>query len=267
MSSVFSLRRVYAVARNTFREALRNRAFVGLVVFAIAFILLSMALSEMAVVGQEARVVQSFGFFAISLVGALTAIIMGAMLVYKEVERKTIYTIVSKPIHRYEFIIGKHMGLVGILVVQLVILALVWTVVTRLQGGDVGLEHTKALVLILVEVALVASVAVMFSAFSSPVLTGLFSLGVFMTGRLVPLLEEMLGSTRGLFVENGLARMVGETAVNVLPDLSVFNVSQQVLLGVPVHMGYIGEACVYACAYGVIFLAIAIWAFERRDFI
>ena len=240
---------------------------MGLVAFSIAFILLSLALSEMAVVGQEARVVQSFGFFAISLAGAITAVVMGALLVYKEIERKTIYTIVSKPIHRHEFIIGKLCGLIGILIVQVAILGLVWAMVTSVQGGDVGVEHLKGIALIVLEVSLVACVAVMFSAFSSPVLTGLFSLGVFATGRLIPLIEEMLSANRGLFVENAFARFVGEAAVTVLPDLSVFNVSQQVLLGVPVHLSYMGEAIVYALAYGLVFLVIAIWAFERRDFI
>jgi ABC-type transport system involved in multi-copper enzyme maturation permease subunit len=267
MADLLSCVRVGAVARNTFREALRNRAFVGLVAFSVAFILLSLALSEMAVVGQEARVVQSFGFFAISLAGAITAVVMGALLVYKEIERKTIYTIISKPIHRHEFIIGKLGGLVGLLVVQVVILGLVWAFVTSMQGGSVSVEHLKGLALIVLEISLVASVAVMFSAFSSPVLTGLFSFGVFVTGRLIPLMEEMLSSNRGLFVENDFARFVGEAAVMVLPDLSVFNVSQQVLLGVPVHLAYMGEATLYAAAYGVVFIVIAIWAFERRDFI
>lgn len=267
MGNVFSLARVMAVGRNTFREAARNRAFVGILIFAAVFILLSLAISEMAVVGQEARVVQSFGFFAISFVGAITAIVMGALLVYKEVERKTIYTIVSKPIHRYEFIVGKLLGLVGILVVQVLILTIVWAFAVNIQGGEVGAEHYKGIALIVIEVGLIASVAVMFSAFSTPVLTGLFSLGVFITGRLVPLIEEMLSATRGLFVENAFARMVGEAAVTILPDLSVFNVSQQVLLGVPVHLAYMGEAVLYACAYGMVFLVISVWAFERRDFI
>jgi ABC-type transport system involved in multi-copper enzyme maturation permease subunit len=267
MADLFSPVRVYAVARNTYREALRNRAFLGLVVFAVAFIFLSLAMSEMSIVGQEVRVVSSFGFFAISLVGAITAIVMGALLVHKEVERKTIYTIVSKPIHRHEFIVGKLVGLVGILVVQVAILAVVWAFVVHLQGGQVGIEHLKGLGLIIVEVSLVASIAVMFSAFSSPVLTGLFSLGIFVVGRLVPLMEEMLSASRGLFVDHAVARFLGEAAVAVLPDLSVFNVSQQVLLGVPVHMSYLGEALLYGGAYGLIFLVIAVWAFERRDFI
>jgi ABC-type transport system involved in multi-copper enzyme maturation permease subunit len=267
MGDLFSVVRVHAVARNTFREALRNRAFVGLVVFALAFIFLSLAMSEMTVVGQEARVVSSFGFFAISLVGAITAIVMGALLVHKEVERKTIYTIVSKPIHRHEFIVGKLLGLMGILIVQVAILGVVWALVVRLQGGDAGIEHLKGIALIVVEVSLVASIAVMFSAFSSPVLTGLFSLGLFVMGRLIPLMEEMLAAPRGLFVDNAVARFLGESAVAVLPDLSVFNVSQQVILGVPIHLSYLGEALTYGLAYGLIFMVIAVWAFERRDFI
>ena len=267
MGDVFSLRRTSAVAANTYREALRNRAFVALVVFAIAFILLSLVLSEMAVVGQEARVVQSFGFFSIGLVGAITAILMGALLVYKEVERKTIYTILSKPIHRYEFLVGKLLGLWALLMVQVAILSSVWALVSLSQGAEVGLEHLKCLGLIAVEVGLMGSVAVMFSAFSSPVLTGLFSLGFFVVGRSIPLIEEMLAASQGLFVESAFARAMGQATAAILPDLSVFNLSQQVLLEVPIHLGYLGSALLYASAYALVFLIIGIWSFERRDFI
>lgn len=259
--------RVMAVAHNTFREAIRNRAFVGLVLFAVAFILLSLLLSELTVVGQGPRVVQSFGFFAVSSFGAVTAIVMGALLVYKELERKTIYTILSKPVHRYEFIAGKYAGLVGILMVQILLLGVVWFGVIALQGGTVSLDHVRGLILMGFEVALVAAVAVMFSSITTPVLTGLFSLGVFGVGRLVTLIEEMLAGQKGLLVDHDLARFIGESVVAVWPDLSVFNISQQVLLGVPVSWSYVGSCLLYGASYSLIFFLIGVWAFERRDFV
>jgi len=259
--------RVIAVAKNTFREAVRNRAFVALTGFAVAFILFSLILSELTVVGQGPRVVVDFGLYAISLFAAATAILMGTLMVYKELERKTIYTILSKPIRRHEFLLGKYLGMVGILVTELLILGLIWSAVLWMQGGALSGEHFKALLLIGFEASLVAAVAVMFSSQSTPALTGLFTLGVFVVGRVVYVLEEMLQGSKGLFVDNPLARLFGQAVTALFPDLSVFNVTQQLLLEVTISWAYLGQAALYAVGYGVIVIGIGMLAFERRDFV
>lgn len=258
--------RIVAVAKNTFREALRNRAFIGMVVLSLGFIGLSMMLSELAVVGQESRVLVDFGFFAISLFAVATAIVMGAILVHKEMEKKTIFTILSKPIHRYEFILGKFAGVMIVLVLQVGLLSLFWCSLLLMKGADVGIEHFKGILLILMEVTVVTAIAVMFSAMSSPVLTALFTTGAFAVGRVVYLLETMLSSTRGVFVDNPVLGMLGETAVVVFPDLSVFNISQQVLLGVTTPWSYVAHAGLYAGCYAVVVIVLAVLAFQRRDF-
>ena len=265
--SAFSFGRVVAVAHNTYREALRNRAFIGLLVLALGFIVFSVVLSELTVVGQGPRVVLDFGFFALGLFGAATAIVMGAILVHKEVDKKTIFTIVSKPIQRYEFILGKYAGMLAILMVEIAVLAVFWFGVLLLQGGDVTIEHLKGVILICFEVALVTSVAVMFSSISSPIVTALLTTGAFAVGRVVVVVDEMLGATRGVFVDNPLARLLGQGVVLVLPDLSVFNASQQVLLDIPVTWTYVAQALAYGAGYVVICLAIALLAFQRRDFV
>ena len=267
MLSKAALQRIIAVAKNTFREAIRNRAFVGLTCFAVAFILSSLILSELTVVGQGPRVVVDFGLYAISLFAAATAILMGTLMVYKELEKKTIYTILSKPIRRYEFLLGKYLGMVGILVMEILVLGLIWGLVLWMQGGAFGPEHIKALILITFEASLVTAVGVMFSSQSTPALTGLFTLGVFVVGRIVYVLEEMLQGTKGLFVDNPFARLFGEVVTTIFPDLSVFNVSQQLLLEVAISWSYLAQSALYALCYGVIVIAIGIMAFERRDFV
>lgn len=267
MARALPVIRVIAVAKNTFREAVRNRAFVALTGFAVAFILFSLILSELTVVGQGPRVVVDFGLYAISLFAAATAILMGTLLVYKELEKKTIYTILSKPIRRHEFLLGKYLGMVGILAMELLILGLIWSAVLWMQGGAFDGEHVKALVLIGLEASLVAAVGVMFSSQSTPALTGLFTLGVFIVGRVVYVLEEMLQGSKGLFVDNPLARLFGQAVTALFPDLSVFNVTQQLLLEVTISWAYLGQAALYAVCYGVIVIAIGMIAFERRDFV
>ncbi len=258
--------RLAAVASNTFREAMRNRAFIGLGLLAVAFILFSLVLGQLAVVGQGARVVVDFGLFAVGLLASVTAIVMGALLLHKEVEKKTIYTILSKPVQRYEFLLGKYLGMLGILGVQVASLAGIWWLVVAAQGGDFGIEHVKGMLLILFEASMIAAVAVMFSAQTTPVLTGLFSFGIFAVGRVVSVIGEGLASGRVLFADNGAARAFGEVVVAIFPDLSVFNVSQQVLLGVPITGAYLAQAALYAGCYAAVFIVIGMLAFERRDF-
>lgn len=266
MAELLKLGRVGAVARNTFREVARNRAFTALMLFAVAFVLAAALLAELTVTGQGSRVVVDFGFFAVGLIGAVTAIAMGTMLVHKEVDRKTVHTIVSKPIRRYEFMLGKYGGLLGVLAVEVGILAAVWAGMLLWEGADVGLAHLKGMLLVLLEVGVVASVAVMFSSRTSPTVTGVLSVGVFLVGRSVGLLEEMLAKKEGVFAESPLMATVAEVAIEVFPDLGVFRVSQQIVLDVAVRWSYVGHAALYAASYAAIFLVLGMIAFEQRDF-
>jgi len=259
--------RIRAIARNTFKEAVRNRAFLGLMVLALLFLTSSLVLSALAVSDQAPRVVVSFGFFGISLFGVLIAVVMGVILVYKEVEKKTIHTIIPKPVHRFEIILGKYLGLLAILVVEVGVLSLVWLVI--LWGKDVAVtvEFAKALLLVFCEVTLITAVALLFSSFSSPILSGIFATLIFVVGRVVYIVDEMLRARVGLFASSPELRPFGEAVVAVFPDLNVFNVSHEVLLGLPVEWGYVAAATGYALSYVVVLLAAATLLFQRRDFV
>jgi ABC-type transport system involved in multi-copper enzyme maturation permease subunit len=268
VSAAFSGGRVGAIALNTFREAVRNRAFIAMSVVAVAFIAFSVVLSELAVVGQGPRVVLDFGFFAISLFCVITGVVMGAVLLQREVSDKTIYTILSKPVPRYELLAGKYLGMLGVLGLELVVLTGVWLLVLFAQSADaVGLGIFKGLALIFFELSLVGAVAVMFSAMSSPLVTAVLSTGVFVVGRLVYVVEGMLGQTRGFFQTNPALRPLGEFVTAVFPDLSVFNISQHVLLGVDTPWAYMGQAFLYAAGWSALLLVIGVFAFHRRDFV
>ena len=262
-----AMTRILAVASNTWREALRNWAFIGLMIVAMGFLFFSMALAELAVRGEAARVVLDFGYFAISLFGVVIAIVMGVILLYKELEKKTIYTILPKPIHRYEVLLGKYLGMLVVLVVEVVVMAVVWFLVLFAQEASLGMDTVMGVVLILFEIMLIASVALLFSSFSSPVLSGIFTLGIFVLGRLSYLVGDMLASSKGLFAQNPSMRPLGEFYVAVFPDLSVFNVSQDLLQGIPITAGYVLAAGGYALSYVVFFLGVGMILFQRRDFI
>ena len=141
-----------------------------------------------------------------------------------------------------------------------------WIMILAVKGADVTLDHGLAGVLLFFEVMIVAAVCLVFSAFSSPVLSGLFTFGIFGLGRLLYLIEEMLESSKGLFVNNPGLRGPAEVFVSICPDLSVFNVSQDLLQGIPVTAAYVGSAFGYSLAFVVCLLSIASFLFLRRDF-
>jgi len=226
-----------------------------------------MALSQLAVIDQASRVLVDFGLFSISLLEVIIAIVMGVILIYKEVDRKTFYLVLPKPVRRSEVVAGKFTGMLLVLAVALVVMGLAWALSLTAQGIGLRPDMFKALVLVWLEAALITSVALFFSSFATPVLSGVFTFGVFLVGRSLVVLEELLTAKKGLIVKNPIVRFIADVTVDVFPDLSVFNVGKEVILGVPVGWDYLGGAALYCAGYSVCLLALAMLIFNRRDFV
>jgi ABC-type transport system involved in multi-copper enzyme maturation permease subunit len=264
------VRRIFAVARNTFREAVRNKVLYTLLFFAIALILSALALGELSL-NEDRRMIRDVGLFGIDLFSVLIAIFVGVNLLYKELALKTVYTILPKSIARWEFILGKWLGVMATLGVQVIVMGAVLIVALRVQGGaDAVTDSTlpKALWLLLMNVTIVTSVAILFSSFSTPFLSGLFSLGIFVVGRSVPdvrqLADRVGGTTGGIL----------STLASVLPNLHLFFPSGATVGGqhVSVHgdfvgMPYVGVATAYAMGYSALVLGWAMLIFRKRDFV
>ncbi len=262
-----SLGRIYAVTANTVREAGRTRIFSGLLVAAGALIGFSLLLSDLALVDQKARLVQDFGLFVIPLLTVLTAVILGAVLLHKEIEKKTLYAILPKPVRRGEFLLGKFVGLCLLLGVQVVVLGCCWLLVLLLRGGEVTAPLLTALALSYVEVIVITAVATFFSALSSPVLSGVMTSGLFLVGRISYVLTDLMAAQKGVFVEVPAMRALGRALVTVVPDLSTFHIADEVLLGWQVPTDYLLSAAGYGASWTALFLLLAVLAFERRDLV
>ncbi|MEP6652121.1 MAG: ABC transporter permease subunit [Myxococcales bacterium] len=283
------MRRIVAVARNTFREAARNKVMYSLLLFAIILIVSALALGELSV-HEEQRMIRDVGLFGIDVFSVLIAIFVGVNLLYKELSLKTVYTILPKPIARWEFVLGKWVGVMATLVAQIAVMGLVLaaTLLVAQRGGGgaggggggggggvgVGVDAVldsalpKALWLFLMNVTIVTAVAMLFSAFSTPFLSGLFSLGVFLVGRQVPDLQQLaarIGGTSGDVLQ-GLTRL--------LPNLHLFTPSGTIVGAehVSVHghfvgAAYLGSVTAYALCYAALVLGLAMLIFRRRDFV
>ena len=267
------LRRILAVAQNTRREAYRNRAFTVLLIVGVLLNTVGFVLSNLAEPSQKARVIQNFGYFAVSFVSAITAILIGVILLYKELDRKTIYTLIPKPVMRYEIVLGKFLGLGQLLFGLVIFLALGWIGVMWLFDALVVNSQSvldsvgAAVFLVLLESLIVTSIALMFSGWTRPFLSGVFSFLFFVTGRVVFVLEEHLAMTKGPLSADGPLRQLVEVIVYVVPDLSVFNISREIALGIPVPGHYLWSAAAFAGCYILVFLGIGVALFGRRDFV
>ncbi|MBM4373037.1 MAG: ABC transporter permease [Deltaproteobacteria bacterium] len=263
------LRRILILAGNTFREASRTRAFVSLLIASLALILSSLLLAELAVLGQEQRIVTNFGLFFISFMGVVISITTGVILVYKELERKTIYTVLARPVHRWEYLLGKYLGMLLIILVTVLFLSLVWLGVLLVHDAPLQGILAKAVLLIFAELAILSAVALFFSSFSTPILSGVLTLAFFLAGRVVHLIEEMLASAsrQSLFVKAPAMRPLGEALARVFPDLSIFHVGREILLGREVPLAYVAQALGYAGTCVVVLLVAAVLFFRRRDFL
>ncbi len=264
--------RIFAVAANTRREAYRNRAFLVLILMGLTMTIIGIVLSKLAVRNQAVKVIQDFGYFSVSMVCAITAILLGVILLHKELDKKTIYTIVSKPIARFEIVLGKFLGLLTLLAVFVVGLTIPWMATLwmydALHVGGVAIwdDCLMGTLLMVGESMVILSAALLFSSWTRPFLAGIFTFGYFVMGKNMYLLREYLSADTGPLSEAGPLRTIGQGFTYIVPDLDVFNVSREISLGIDVHGSYVTSSLAYGLSFSMVFLCLSVFFFSRRDF-
>jgi Cu-processing system permease protein len=267
------VRAVRCIAISVFRESVRDRVPYNLVVFAILLIVSSFLLGQLTA-GQDVKIIKDLGLAATALFGLFIAIFIGIGLVSKEVERRSIYPLLSKPISRSQFIVGKYAGLVLTLAVNVSVMTVaVYGVLSYLtytfppevrSAWDApGLDPSmlKAVFLIFVELMLITAIALFFSTFSTPLLSAGFTLALYIVGHFNKELRNL-----DQVVESPVVARIARGLYHIVPDLSAFDVKTQVVHGLPVPAGYL----LFTTAYGVVYIAaillVATVIFSRRDF-
>jgi Cu-processing system permease protein len=259
--------RIWAIARNTFREAVRNKILYSLLFFAVIIILSASALGQLSL-HEEIRTTRDVGLFGIDLFGVVIAVFVGVNLLYKELDLKTVYTILPKPLRRWEFVLGKWLGMLLTLAVQMAVMGAVLALTLAMQGAQFDVPMCKALWLLYVNVVVVTSVAVLFSAFSSPFLSGFFALGFFVLGRSVP-------DIRALAARSGpTLKAILDAGATVVPNLHLFYPSGAIIgaehvsvHGEFVNAAYLTWTSAYGVGYSLAVLFLAMLIFRNRDFV
>lgn len=248
------------IALNTFRENLRDKILYNLLLFAGLLIGTSLLLSRLSM-GEQDKIVTDMGLAAINFIGVAIAVFVGIGLVSKEIERRTIYTIMARPISRVQFLLGKYLGLVVTLSVNITVMLLVFLCTIWWSAGPIFVSLFQAVQLIFVELLVVTALALFFSTFSSSMLSASLTIGLYVIGHLTTDLKGIAEES-----QNEVATRLLTGIYYLCPNLEMLNIKGQAAAGVSVSLAYQSMATLYGLFYVGLLLALSCVVFERRDF-
>lgn len=254
------MQELMVVAENTFRETLRDKILFNLVIFAFALIAASVLLGTLTI-GEQSRIVNDLGLAAINIVAVIVAIFVGTGLVTKEIERRTIYTILARPITRVQFIVGKYVGLGFIVITNVTMMFVMFLATVWLSGNVIHGAFFQAVELIVIEALIIMGIALLFSTFSSTVLSATMTLGLYVIGHLTTDLRNIAEKSQNPLTETAITALY-----YVCPNLEVLNIKGQAASGVPVEVAFQALLTSYGLLYAGILLTGACMIFRRRDF-
>jgi ABC-type transport system involved in multi-copper enzyme maturation permease subunit len=262
--------KVSIIAYNTFREAIRDKILYNLLIFALLIILGGYLLSTLTF-GEQSKIILDLGLASMNLFGVLIAIFVGIGLVSKEIDRRTIYTIVTKPVARYQFLLGKYLGLVLTLLVNLAIMVVGFYCSFYLQKTGwqflaapevhLSIGFYKAVFLIFMELMIVTGVAIFFSTFTTTTLAAIFTLFFYVIGHTIGTLKEL-----GSKLANPISKSLLDGIYYLLPNLEKFNIKTEVVHNMPISINYMLMSTLYGILYISALLLLASLIFQKRDF-
>lgn len=254
------MRQVVVIALNTFRENLRDKILYNLLFFALLLIGVSVLLADLTIM-EHRKIVTDMGLAAINLVGVIIAVFVGIGLVSKEIERRTIYTIMARPLRRTQFILGKYLGLALTLLVNVSIMLPVYFGTLWAYRAPIHGALLQAIELIFIELLLVTALALFFSTFSTATLSATFTLALYVIGHLSTDLKGLAEKS-----ESGAVKTAMKAVYYLCPNLEVLNMKGQAAMGVSVAWSYQALASAYGLLYVALLISAACVVFQRRDF-
>lgn len=261
------------VAGAVFKESVRDRVPYSMVVFAVLLMATSFLISQLTA-GQDLKIIKDLGLAALAVFGLLIAVFIGIGLVSKEVERRSVFALLAKPLTREQFILGKYAGLVLTLIVNLTVMTLAFygvlayyhwsSPVTVRAGWPAAAVDPRLLIAVLMlvgELMIVTAVAVFFSTFSSPLLSAMLTLGCWVAGHFNADLRHFEA-----VIDTPAFVIAARVLYYLLPNLAPFNVRAELVYGLPIAWSHVAYTMVYAGVYVSLLLLAAIAIFRRRDF-
>ncbi|HEY9652677.1 MAG TPA: ABC transporter permease [Coleofasciculaceae cyanobacterium] len=256
-----SFSRIWVIASNGFREVIRDRVLYLIGFFALLLVMALRLLPEIAATTED-KIFLDLGLAAIEVLGVIVAVFVGTGLINKEIEKRTVLVLIAKPLSRAEFIIGKHLGLSGVLTVLVAATTVIYLILlslSRIQFPWVSI--LVSVLYLLLKLSLLTAVALVFGVFTSSLLATLLTFGIYLMGNLSSDLVAF-----GNLSRNSTIQMLTQGLYLVLPDLSRLNLKNEAVYGIlPPPLTLLANG-LYALFYTLLLLAIAIMIFSRREF-
>lgn len=256
-----SILRIWAIAANSFREVIRDRILYFIGFFALLMAFAWRLLPEIAV-GTHQKIFLDLGLAAIGLLGIIVAVFVGTGLINKEIDKKTILVLIPKPLSRAEFILGKHLGLSGVLAVMLGVMLVIYLLM--LLGMKVSFQALPLIVSVFylgLELILIAAVAIAFGVFTSSILATLMTFGVYLMGHISKDLIQL-----GIISKNPNILAITKNIYLILPDLERLNFRNEAVYGLLPSADVLIANALYSLVYTGLLLGISILIFSRRQF-
>ena len=267
------MRAIATIALNVFRESVRDKVLYSLVLFAVLLMAVSYLLSQLTA-GQDVKIIKDLGLAAMSLIGLFIAVFIGVGLVSKEVEKRSIYSLLAKPIRRQDLLLGKYLGLLLTLLVNVAAMTVAYYAVLgtvawvagswfepHWEAPAVDPALLKAIAMIYLQLAIVTAVALLFSTFSSPMLATALTLGLYVVGHFNADLRNF-----DAIVQSRPIAWLASGLYYLLPNLAPLDVKDAVVHGLPVPAGLLLMNTAYAILYIAVTLSAGAFIFDRRDF-
>lgn len=253
------MKTIFAIARNTFKETIRNKVLYNILLFAGIIIALSISFGQFSVFARV-QVMNDFGLATMSISGLLLAVFIGSAMLGKEISGRTIYLMATKPIPRWHILMGKFIGVYFTLLMNFAIMSLFFAVSLKISGGELSIMHAQALTLLFVELGVILATSLFFSVLSSPTLASIFTIGFYIAGHFNDL-RGMDSLTTGASVLTPLLKVINV----VMPNLEHFNLRSAVVFNELIPSGYMISAITYGAIFITIPLILAALFFEKKD--
>jgi ABC-type transport system involved in multi-copper enzyme maturation permease subunit len=252
--------KIIAIASITLKEALRNRILYTIAFFAVALIGSSTVL-ETVFIGERGKIIVDVGLGALELLGLFVTVFVGIGLIQAEIEKKTIYFVLSKPVKRYQFVLGKYLGLATTLLIMAVLMSIVFFATCAGFGVVIRPIFFAALGFIYVKLLVVMAMTVFFTSFSGPIMSGIFVMSLYAIGHMGEDIREL-----GAVLKNPALSGIFEILYRVLPNLNYFDFKANAVHRLPVGDIVLVESAAIGALYISVLLLLACLAFRGREF-
>ncbi len=253
------MRRIKTLAFGTFKEGVRSKQFLSVAVFAVLMLLSALVMSEMSF-SERKKIVEDVGLTFMVLFGLVVTLYVGMELIFKEIDRRTIYVILSKPVSRKEFILGKYFGLILLVFTHLLLMIITLSILFFFYVGSFELHLFKAVYMTFLELSMIAAVAVLFSSFATPQVAAFSALSFYIVGQSTSIVQGYLMKQSGIF------RVLMSIIFGIFPRLGYLDIKMEIVHRLPVPWTKFLYGTLYAVFYIVIVILISVMIFERREF-